>query len=351
MPFDQVPSVYPQLLELRKSKTADFKPNSYLKESTKLRYYQVIGALHMILLNRMVLGDATGVGKTAMAIGAYSWILSREPTMKLLVVAPKSALFQWADEFDKFTQNISVRVLTLEYAGLSGIDARKKQYEDFKENVLIVGYAQIRSDYIFLKKALGANYTVIYDEATAFKGRKTQTYFAAQELAQSASRVYGLSATIIKNSLEEVWSIYSVIVPGLFGKITNFLRTYTHQKLLKLKINGQDRYIPQIDLTKGHLGHKNLEQFKKLIDPYILVRKKEEVESELPPIISKKVILEMEPDQKALYKKAVQGIIYEENVKRDFFEISDKVRAGTRDPKILEKYEDMKEKYEKLLTG
>ena len=47
--FVGVPAVYPELLKLRQSTTAAFKPNKYIKESTKLRYYQVVGALHMMI--------------------------------------------------------------------------------------------------------------------------------------------------------------------------------------------------------------------------------------------------------------------------------------------------------------
>ena len=95
MNFIGVPSIYPKLVELRKSKTAEFKTNKYLRQETKLRYYQVIGALHMMLLERMVLGDSCGLGKTVELIGAYSFLLERDPEMKLLVVCTKSALYQW----------------------------------------------------------------------------------------------------------------------------------------------------------------------------------------------------------------------------------------------------------------
>jgi len=61
--FVAVPACYPKLVDLRKSKTASFKNNKFLKETTKLRYYQTIGALHMMMLERMVLGDSTGTGK------------------------------------------------------------------------------------------------------------------------------------------------------------------------------------------------------------------------------------------------------------------------------------------------
>ena len=69
--FVAIPSVYPKLLEIRESKTAQFKNNQYLKETTVLRYYQVVGALHFILLNRMVLGDGTGLGKSIQTLDIY----------------------------------------------------------------------------------------------------------------------------------------------------------------------------------------------------------------------------------------------------------------------------------------
>ena len=348
--FVKVPSCYPKLLELRQSKTAEFKSNRYLKPTTKLRYYQVVGALHMMFLNRMVLGDAAGLGKTLQMIAAYSFLLEQEPDLKLLVVATKSALYQWQEEFEKFTIGITTRVLENEWAMQSGFAARQAQYNAFKEHVLIMGYNPLLEEYEHIKRALGSNYILVLDEVQAIKGRKTKTNFACGQISASASRVYGLSATVIKNGLEEVWGIYSVIVPGLFGNITSFLKNFTHQKLMKLKIGGKDRYIPQIDLTKGNCGYKNLEQFKKLIDPYILARKKEEVASELPKLISRKVILEMFPGQKELYKKALNGIIYEEKTKREFFEVYDLVRNGATDDRIQKRYTELKEKYEATLT-
>jgi len=348
--FVKIPEIYPKLLELRQSKTAEFKPNRYLKETTKLRYYQVIGALHMMLLNRMILGDAAGTGKTIQTIAAYVFLLESDPTLKLLVVTTKSALYQWAEEFEKFTQGISCRVLENKWGSATGFEAHRAQYREFKEHVLIMGYNPILDEYEHIKQAMGDNYMVAYDECQAFKGRKTKTHFACKELAATSKRAYGLSATVIKNSLEEVFAIFNVIVPNHFGNITSFLKTYTHQKLMKIKIQGKDRFIPQIDMTQGNCGYKNLAQFKKLIDPYILVRKKEDVASELPKLVSRKVVVEMGDEQKELYKKALHGIIYEEKVKREFFEVSDQVRMGIADEKTLKRFEELKQKYEASLT-
>jgi len=344
--FVGIPSAYPQLLELRKSTTAAFKPNKYLKETTKLRYYQVVGALHMMLLDRMVLGDSTGLGKSLEAIAAYSWLLNQTPSMKLLVVCPKSALFQWADEVTKFCDGVTARVITNEYAGQTGSVARRLQYEAFKEHVLVVSYATILEEYEMIRQTLGADYMIVLDECTAFKNRKTKTHFACQMLAESARRVYGLSATIIKNGLEEVYGIYAVVVPGLFGTITKFRDNYCQQKMMKLRIGGKIRYIPQT------VGYKNLKQFKEVLDPYFLIRRKEEVATELPKLISRKIVLEMEEEQRKLYREALHGIIYEEKVKQEFYEVVDKVRAadGKPDDATMKLYEERKAKYEQFLS-
>ena len=342
--FVGVPAVYPELLKLRQSTTAAFKPNKYIKESTKLRYYQVVGALHMMMLNRMVLGDATGVGKTLEMITTYTFLLDQDPTLKMLVVCPKSALYQWVEEFVKFTQGITTRVIQNECEGFTGYQARKLQYGRFKENVLIMNYAPLLDEYEAIREALGNNYMISFDECVAFKSRKAKTHFACAYLAEYAKRVYGLSATIIKNGLEEVYGIYAVVVPGLFGNITKFKDTFCQQKMMRLIINGKPRMIPKI------VGYKNLEQFKKILDPYFLLRRKEDVASELPKLISKKIILEMEPEQRTLYKEALNGILYEEKLKREYFEIGDLMRNGDTSEKTVRRYNELKVKYDQFMT-
>lgn len=342
--FVGVPSVYPKLLELRKSKNASFKPNPYLKPETKLRYYQVIGALHMMMLQRMVLGDGTGLGKSIETLAAYAFSLTNNLSLKLLVVCQKSAMFQWGEEIEKFMTDINYRIITNEFEGITGSKARKMQYNRFNENVMIINYNPILDEYEMIKQALGSNYMVCFDECVAFKNRKTKTHFAAKELSENAQRVYGLSATIIKNGLEEVYGIYDVIVPGLFGRITPFKKKFCVEKMMRLRIKGKIRHIPKV------IGYKNLKEFKNIIDPYFLIRKKEDVAEELPKLISRKVVLEMYSEQKELYREALKGIVYEERIKQQFFEISDKVRNGTDDEQTLKKYEVLKNKYDQFLT-
>lgn len=281
---------------------------------------------------------------TLEGIAAYTFLLEKNPLLKLFVVCPKSATFQWQEEIDKFAQGITSRVIVNDYKDLKGFDARKQQYKEYNENVLIMNYAPVIKEYEMIKEILKPHYMFIADECTVFKGRKTQTHLACKMIAEQADRVYGFSATIIKNGLEEVWGIYDVIVPGLFGRITKFKNTYCKQKLIKIDIKGKERHIPKI------IGYKNLKQFKTVLDPYFLIRRKEEVAEELPKLISKKILLDMYPDQRELYKQALSGILYEERLKYEYFEICDEIRNGTQNERILKRYSELKSKYEKFLS-
>ena len=282
---------------------------------------------------------------TPMALAAYSFLLERDPNLKLLVVCMKSALFQWAEEATKFLVGVTCRPIANEYEDLEGHKAHKKQYQDFKENIMVVHYATILEEYEAIKAALGPSYMLVIDEVHTIKNWKTKSHFACQYLSQGAKRVYGLSATIIKNGLEEVWGVYAVVVPGLFGKITHFRDKYCKQTMMRLVIGGKPRKIPKTT------GYKNIADFKVVLDPYFLIRKKEEVATELPKLISRKIVLDMPPDQKAAYRQALAGILYEDKVKQEFYEISDKIRtAAAPDEKMLKLYAERKDKYEKYLT-
>ena len=184
--YSEKPSNYEFLLKLRKSKNVKLNPCVYIKEDVKLRNYQAIGAVHFLCLNRMILGDGVGLGKSLQAIVGYAYALQKDPALKLLIAAPKSALDQWKEEFEKFTKNISAHVLENTYGKVKGqeiygnvkelrskghkvevfrgYDARQVQYNTVNSNVLITAYYPIEQDYTFLIKNRGPNFMVAFDE-------------------------------------------------------------------------------------------------------------------------------------------------------------------------------------------
>jgi SNF2 family DNA or RNA helicase len=375
--FSSRPSNYPFLQKLRQAKKATLKPCSYLKPTTQLRDYQVIGVLHFLSLSRMILGDGVGLGKTLQMITAYVYRLMSEPNLKLIVVTPKSAMAQWAEEFEKFCNGITTHVLTNDYgqvrykdefgkmqskqeygkiedlkaAGkkcriISGFEARKAQYTTVDAHVLIVNYHAVQEDYTFLSENRGPVFQIALDECQEFKNMKTKTWFGASELSSKAKYCYGMSATIIKNRLEEAYYIYRVIVPGLFPGKIKFFSEYTVRKKMTRWEKGRKRYFNKVT------GYKNLVQFKDTIDPFFLIRRTRDVASELPQLISRKLILEMSEAQKQLYRKALSGELYQKLIKERYFKFEEYANSKVEDLTDKESmmYDLLKIKYEESLT-
>jgi SNF2 family DNA or RNA helicase len=336
VPIEEVRPVYEQLRKIRESKTVSLKPCSYLRESItnldgdmmplRLRYYQSQGIMHLLMMKRMVLGDGTGLGKTLQAIGAICYLWPKEPANRVIVIAPKSALGQWAAEIRRFTKGVRPVIATGTFA------ERERAYNAFfnapaeegKERVaLLMNYHVFTRDWrqgrvqpllpngrIDPKKpvtpgyldvramAIAKNLVVIFDEATAFKNMRTKTWEVCRELSDRASRVYGLTATLLKNKLEEGFSIYKCIHPPVFTTKSAFLDTFC---TVKLQSVGNAK-IPII------LGYKNLDLFRSRIDPFFLGRPKHAVSDELPTLTTREVVFMLSPAEAAKYTEALTGM-------------------------------------------
>lgn len=293
------PVCYEELLKYRKATNAALKPCVYLQESVRLRYYQVIGVLHLIKMMRMVLGDGTGLGKTVEIIAAYCYLLSRNTGLKMLVVSPKSATSQWVDEFAKFTNGLNVR--RLENFGPA---SRREQYVKFftdpTQNVLVMHYHWFREDLRVYEPYIKEDVMVVFDEASAFKNYQSKTHLAALEVSKKASRVVGLTATLLKNNLEEGFGIYRVIHQGVFNTgITGFKKRYCVEKLQDIG----KRKVPVV------VGYKNIPHFRDTIDPFFLGRAKYDVSTELPSLITKEVAVGLSDVQWQAYGEALEGML------------------------------------------
>lgn len=319
---DVANEIYKKLVKIRQSKDLKLAPNPYLRPEYQLRYYQTQGVAHMYMVKRFVLGDDTGIGKTLQTIATYTSILTKYPDFKLMIVCPASAMYQWQNEVKKFcTEEITCQIVkSTEIKYIDGVklkskdylksfDAREYQFKQFEKNnnnVLIFNYNTLVTDsHVLLELMKKYKFMVVFDEATAFKNPKSHTFTYATELSKVGERVVGLSATIIKNNLLEAFSIYKVIVPGLFISINHFKKSYCLMEKVQLwKGKGKRGKV-----VNKIIGYKNLKYFKDMIDPYFLGRKKSEVASELPKIISKEIIVDMLPKQRDIYNDALDGFL------------------------------------------
>ena len=234
-----------------------------------LRNYQVTGYQWFKSLSRYHLGgilaDDMGLGKTIQTI-AY---IASEPSDKLhLVVAPSSVVYNWKNEFMKFTPDLKVAILT-------GTPAERlekvKNLQDV--DVWITSYSTLRQD-IELYRNLEFQ-TMILDEAQYIKNYATKTSQAIRQV--NASRRFALSGTPIENSIEELWAIFQVILPGLMPSLRKF-KQLTNEKI------------------------------SSLTRPFILRRLKQDVLKELPEKIESVSLSELTTEQKELYLGYLQQV-------------------------------------------
>lgn len=289
----------------------------------KLRYYQCQGIFHLLMVNRMVLGDGTGLGKTVQAIGALCYLWERDSSIKVIVVCPKSAIRQWASEIEKFTTGITT------YIGTGTPKQRKESYQAwFKSegpSVLITNYHSMVKDWDEgitktppapgskpgTQAVTGRGYldalthripkvVTIFDEATAFKNPSTKTHQTCRFLSERSFRCWGLTATLLKNNLMEGFGIYQVIRPGTFSSKTAFINVYCVTEMQRVKGGAK---IPIV------VGYKNLNHFRETIDPYFYGRPKHLVSDELPSLTTREVLCELSPAEDKKYQEALTGIL------------------------------------------
>jgi SNF2 family DNA or RNA helicase len=340
----QMQRAYERLKKIRASTTVSLKPCDILRteilgldgkpEPFKLRYYQVQGTYHMMLLKRLVLGDDCGLGKTVESIAAlsYLWNTEKEAGNKVIVVAPKSAIHQWASEILRFTSGVRPIIASAKpRKGKSALDLRTEAYEAWanappeERVVLILNYALLVRDWNQdsfqppgkdgkpdpkapvspgllnrITQRVGKDkLVVIFDEATAFKSKRTKTWEVAYFLSERSHRVYGLTATFLKNKLFEGYCIFGVIRPGVFTTQKAFHEAYCFVELKKI---GSKR----VPIVKGY---KNLDQFRAKIDPYFLGRKKHMVAKDLPTLTTREVVCELGAAEESKYAEALTGVL------------------------------------------
>jgi hypothetical protein len=243
----------------------------------RLREYQREGLGWMHFLRQFSFGgclaDDMGVGKTAQVLALLE--TRRELRVKgeidvpSLVVVPKSLIFNWKQEIDRFTPQIRV----LDYTGVG------RNKEDLSGcDVVLTTYGTLRRDAVHFRD-LVFDYVVL-DEAQAVKNARTESAKAVRLLR--GNHRLALSGTPVENHLGELWSLLDFLNPGMLGSSGVF------------QLAGGAMRNPSDD-ARQLLAHA--------LRPFLLRRTKEQVATELPAKIEQTIYCEMEPRQRALYNE------------------------------------------------
>ncbi len=218
-----------------------------------------------------VLADDMGLGKTIQALAGLQG--------RTLVVCPKSVLFNWRSEIQRFRPDLKI-------ANYSGA----KRTLDLDADLIITSYPMLRNDVEVLS---GPTWdVVILDESQTIKNPDSQVARAAYKL--KAGWKLTLSGTPVENRLDELWSQLHFTNPGLLGGRADF----------------QERWAEPINLGDQAAAAR----LRDRIRPFVLRRMKREVAKELPARTDAVMYVELDEAERVTYD-AIRAATQSEIVK------------------------------------
>ena len=236
----------------------------------ELRNYQIEGVKWLSVLYKYSLGgilaDDMGLGKTIETIAFIDQVKTNKP---ILIVSPKSLVFNWISEFNKFAKNIPVAAI------IGTIEERKriiKKIKNDKFGVFFISYDSLRNEY---ENLAGITFDIcILDEAQFIKNMHAKKTNAVKQI--NASHIIALIGTPIENNIYDLWSIFDFLMPNYLLDYDSFKDAYEHN---------EDYY----------------RVVKSKVAPFILRRKKEDVLKDLPEKFEVIITTEMSVEQRKLY--------------------------------------------------
>ncbi|MCM2277413.1 MAG: DEAD/DEAH box helicase [Oligoflexia bacterium] len=232
----------------------------------ELREYQKRGVNWLRFLSQAGMGallaDDMGLGKTLQALSALEG--------RSLVVCPTSVLQAWKEQLEQFRPGLPYRV----FHGAN----RALPAPSPGDSVVLTTYGVLRVDQELLARERWE--TVILDEAQNIRNPESQLAQAAHRL--TARFRIALSGTPVENRLDDLWSQFRFLNPGLLGRRGEFL----------------ERIAGPI----GRGDARAAAELQKRIRPFLLRRLKRDVAKELPPRTETVLRCELSAAERELYE-------------------------------------------------
>lgn len=293
-----------------------------------LREYQCEGYKWIMTMSEYgfggILADDMGLGKTLQMITVLE--NTKHDNKVSIVITPATLILNWQDEIKKFSTDLNVLCIS------GSLATRKKLIEQINNyNVIITSYDYLRRDYN-LYKDYCFEY-IILDEAQYIKNQTTKNAKAVKEL--NGIHHFALTGTPIENSLAELWSIFDFLMP-------NYLFSYHYFK------EHFERPIVRDEDKDTQL------RLKKMVEPFILRRTKQDVLDELPDKIENNIKIAFSKDEEKLYianlsqiNNKLQNVLNVEQIdKIQILSMMTRLRQLCCEPRIL--YNEIQEPSSKL---
>lgn len=228
--------------------------------------FQLIGADFLAARTQAFLADDMGLGKSVQAIRGADIVGAQD----ILVICPSSVRANWERMFEKFSP--MDRPCAPIFTGKDPMPS---------SGVVVISYDLTTTRAHELKRPWDL---LIIDEAHYLKERG----------AKRTKAVYGRSSTLpgIAAQAKHVWRLSGTPAPN------NASELYTHLKSAGLTTEPYwdfvFRFCSGFNSDYGFTikGHKNVDELRRILAPFLLRRTKEEVLKDLPPIRFEEVTVE-----------------------------------------------------------
>ncbi|MET0928353.1 MAG: DEAD/DEAH box helicase, partial [Aeromicrobium sp.] len=219
----------------------------------------------------------------------------------------------------------------LKVATISGTRARRgTELADAVEgaDIVVTSYALFRIEYDAYAERTWAG--LLLDEAQFVKNHQGKTYQCARRL--DAPFKLAITGTPLENSLMDLWSMLSIVAPGLYPDPQRFVESY------------------QKPIETGH-GNDKLALLQRRVRPLMRRRTKDEVASDLPPKTEQVLEVALSPKHARIYqthlqreRQKVMGLLADESEDHRFEVLRSltKLRLLSLDPGLVdEEYDDV----------
>lgn len=221
-----------------------------------------------------LLCDDMGLGKTHQAMGLLAAVANSQAKQskksRFLIICPTSVIYHWQEKLHDFFP--SLRVLTFYGAGRS----LEEFYEEY--DILLTSYGIWRNEVDQLKNQFFE--VAIFDEIQIAKNYQSRIHSTL--LKTHAGMRLGLTGTPIENRIRELKSLFDLVLPSYMPGEAEY----------------RDFFIRPIE-KEGNKERQYL--LSKLIKPFVMRRKKEDVLLDLPEKIEEIAHCDLIGEQYQLY--------------------------------------------------
>jgi superfamily II DNA or RNA helicase len=220
-----------------------------------------------------ILADDMGLGKTLQVLALVAHTRARDDR-PFLVVAPTSVVSAWVSEAERHTPGLRVRTITASAKRRGATIAEIAADAD----VVVTSYTLQRLETAAYTEVSWAG--LVLDEAHQVKNHQSKAYSSVRKV--EAPFRLAVTGTPFENRLLELWSLLSIVAPGLYPQPSSFL----------------DHVVRPVE-KEGDAAA--LSRFTQRIKPFVLRRTKALVAADLPPKQEQTLAVELHPRHRKLY--------------------------------------------------